>query len=369
MSPMARASSGSVSTSPIQNRRVMSTSSGSGPSTAPTVRSSSAMPHFGQFPGPRWRTSGCIGQVYIRSSAVMTSPLPGLRAHAARPAPSGAGTTAYTVEPLTGTRSARKLSATSGRRSSSSAAPPTVTAARRAKCISYDAIISNRGSPMVRHSFSRGGRYFVTDFEKSIDSPTVIAVLRCRQSAKPAPQLIAWNRNFVETGPQSEGDFVRAWRPSRGRAATWSPPLSSLQYDLHDIGDFLVALMLGLGADDPAGLEVGERNGLLDKSRLPWLGRARELDDLRPGFQIHGDLARLAPGGSLQRDRVGVGVDRLDGAGDRSLVCPDHARACEHAQHHHYWGPPHARLRSGSASVHWSAVRVWRPAGTPSEST
>jgi hypothetical protein len=24
---------------------------------------SRVMPHFGQFPGPRWRTSGCIGQV------------------------------------------------------------------------------------------------------------------------------------------------------------------------------------------------------------------------------------------------------------------------------------------------------------------
>jgi hypothetical protein len=103
MSPMTNASSGRVRTSPIQNRRAMSTSSGSGPSTALTVRGSSAMPqighdpgasrticgcighvhsvrgpegasgssampHFGQLPGPRWRISGCIGHVYMLSA-------------------------------------------------------------------------------------------------------------------------------------------------------------------------------------------------------------------------------------------------------------------------------------------------------------
>ena len=54
---------GSVSASPIQNRRVMSTSSGFGPPSAVMDSGSSAMPQIGQFPGPSWRTSGCIGQV------------------------------------------------------------------------------------------------------------------------------------------------------------------------------------------------------------------------------------------------------------------------------------------------------------------
>src|SRR5207245_4979594 len=69
--------------------------------------------------------------------------------------------------------------------------------------------------------------------------------------------------------------------PSRRRSLHGLWPLSSLQHDLHDIGDFLVTLVLGFDADDPAGLDLGEGNGLLDKSSLPWLGRAREPDDLR----------------------------------------------------------------------------------------
>jgi hypothetical protein len=64
MSPMTKASSGSVSTSPIQNRRIIPTSSGSGPSTAPTVRGSSAIPQIGQDPGASRTISGCIGQVH-----------------------------------------------------------------------------------------------------------------------------------------------------------------------------------------------------------------------------------------------------------------------------------------------------------------
>ncbi len=63
-SPMASANSGTVSTRPIQNRRVMSTSSGLGPVSAATVIGSSAMPHFGQLPGSSRTISGCIGQVY-----------------------------------------------------------------------------------------------------------------------------------------------------------------------------------------------------------------------------------------------------------------------------------------------------------------
>lgn len=45
-------------------RRVMSASSGfASASGAAAGSGSSAMPHFGQNPGPRRRTSGCIGQV------------------------------------------------------------------------------------------------------------------------------------------------------------------------------------------------------------------------------------------------------------------------------------------------------------------
>jgi len=64
MPPISRARSGAVSTTPIQKRRVMSTSSALGPSSSATgSRGSSAMPHLGQLPGPTWRTSGCIGHV------------------------------------------------------------------------------------------------------------------------------------------------------------------------------------------------------------------------------------------------------------------------------------------------------------------
>ncbi len=54
---------GMASASPIQNRRVMSASSGLGPLSAVTIKGSSAMPQIGQDPGPSWRISGCIGQV------------------------------------------------------------------------------------------------------------------------------------------------------------------------------------------------------------------------------------------------------------------------------------------------------------------
>ena len=63
MPPISSAKTGSVKASPIQKRRVMSTSSWLGPASAPTRTGSSAMPQIGQEPGPTWRTSGCIGQV------------------------------------------------------------------------------------------------------------------------------------------------------------------------------------------------------------------------------------------------------------------------------------------------------------------
>jgi hypothetical protein len=61
--PISSANTGSVKTSPIQNRRFMSTSSGLGPDSAVTSAGSSVMPQIGQVPGPTWRISGCIGQV------------------------------------------------------------------------------------------------------------------------------------------------------------------------------------------------------------------------------------------------------------------------------------------------------------------
>ena len=36
-------------------------------------------------------------------------------------------------------------------------------------------MINSRGSPIVRHTFSRGGTYFVTDSEKSIENPRIPA--------------------------------------------------------------------------------------------------------------------------------------------------------------------------------------------------
>ena len=49
--------------SAIQNRRVMSASSGLGPVSAVMLSGSSAIPQIGQAPGPSCRISGCIGQV------------------------------------------------------------------------------------------------------------------------------------------------------------------------------------------------------------------------------------------------------------------------------------------------------------------
>ena len=61
--PISSANTGRVSTSPIQNRRPMSASSGFGPSSAVATSGSSAIPQMGQLPGTPRRISGCIGQV------------------------------------------------------------------------------------------------------------------------------------------------------------------------------------------------------------------------------------------------------------------------------------------------------------------
>ena len=63
--PIVKTSSGTVSATLTQKRRVMSASSGfSGSSAEVTVRGSSAMPQIGQLPGASRTISGCIGQVH-----------------------------------------------------------------------------------------------------------------------------------------------------------------------------------------------------------------------------------------------------------------------------------------------------------------
>ena len=57
MSPIASTTTGRLNAGRIQNRRVMSSSSGFGSSSAVIVRGSSAMPQIGQAPGGRCTTS------------------------------------------------------------------------------------------------------------------------------------------------------------------------------------------------------------------------------------------------------------------------------------------------------------------------
>ena len=61
--PISSRNTGTASASPTRKRRVMSASSGFGPTSAVASSGSSAMPQIGQVPGPTCRTSGCIGQV------------------------------------------------------------------------------------------------------------------------------------------------------------------------------------------------------------------------------------------------------------------------------------------------------------------
>src|SRR5687768_17183 len=63
ISAIARMKTGIVSGSESQNRRFMSTYSGSGASSSVISFGSSAMPQIGQLPGPIWTISGCMGQV------------------------------------------------------------------------------------------------------------------------------------------------------------------------------------------------------------------------------------------------------------------------------------------------------------------
>ena len=71
---MPRMRTGMDKATPIQNRRVMSRSSGDGPMSTVTVTGSSAMPQIGHVPGPICRISGCMGHVYSTSSAPGAAP-------------------------------------------------------------------------------------------------------------------------------------------------------------------------------------------------------------------------------------------------------------------------------------------------------
>ena len=63
MSAIVRRNTGTPRAAAIHNRRVMSTSSGFGPSSSETVIGSRAIPHLGHAPGPCCTISGCIGHV------------------------------------------------------------------------------------------------------------------------------------------------------------------------------------------------------------------------------------------------------------------------------------------------------------------
>ena len=68
--PISSRTTGIVNATPIQNRRVMSSSSALGPVSAVTMTGSRAIPQIGHAPGPGWRICGCIGQVYSATSPV-----------------------------------------------------------------------------------------------------------------------------------------------------------------------------------------------------------------------------------------------------------------------------------------------------------
>ena len=80
MSAIVSTKTGAPSTSAIQNRRVMSTSSGFGASLEATTRGSSAIPQIGQAPGRSRTISGCIGHVYSTFISAAGSERSGSRA-------------------------------------------------------------------------------------------------------------------------------------------------------------------------------------------------------------------------------------------------------------------------------------------------
>ena len=103
MSDMASSKRGTVRITLIQNRRVMSTSSGFAASSRLTVCGSRAIPQMGQVPGSDWTISGCMGQTYVLcvrgTGAVTGSRAMPQRGHAPGPAwrTSGCMGQVYTV--------------------------------------------------------------------------------------------------------------------------------------------------------------------------------------------------------------------------------------------------------------------------------
>ncbi len=75
-SAMVSRSSGSDSTTPTQNRRVMSRSSGLTASAPVGVIGSKAMPQIGQEPGSVRMICGCMGQVHSTSPVAGSSSAP-----------------------------------------------------------------------------------------------------------------------------------------------------------------------------------------------------------------------------------------------------------------------------------------------------
>ena len=71
MSPIVKRNTGAPSATPIQKRRVMSTSSGFAASVRSATRGSRAIPQIGQAPGLSLSTSGSIGQTYARATGTV----------------------------------------------------------------------------------------------------------------------------------------------------------------------------------------------------------------------------------------------------------------------------------------------------------
>jgi len=85
--PTTSSASGTVNTALPHKRRVMSMSSGLGPSSRDDSSGSSAMPQIGQLPGASRRICGCIGQVQIVPAAASGgTPLAGCATAGPRPA-------------------------------------------------------------------------------------------------------------------------------------------------------------------------------------------------------------------------------------------------------------------------------------------
>src|SRR5712692_9429703 len=108
-----------------------------------------------------------------------------------------------------------------------------------------------------------------------------------------------------------QGDKHRSKDGDRDECPTNS--LRLLQHDRDGLRDLVAALVLGRDAHDPAWLEIGQREWLLDEPCLARLGWSWELDDLCLGFEDDGHVARLTLRRRLERQDLGRCVDRFNG--------------------------------------------------------